>query len=76
MMKRLKMTTADDVIAHMGGVSQVARRFGMRQTAVSQWLARGKIPAAYYFAIADELAIDPPRKLFSFHPIQPPKENR
>lgn len=45
------MKPLDRAIAHAQGVGRLARRLGIGQTTVSQWRARGRVPAGHCAAI-------------------------
>jgi len=46
--------TAEEAIIRLGGTADVARRFGVRPSAVSNWRSRG-IPGHWHLRVAREL---------------------
>lgn len=59
------MKTVDDLIAAMGGTSQMAKQLGVGPSTVSNWRAAGVIPARRYAQIEYEVD-DVPMELFDF----------
>ncbi len=49
----LRMNTLDRAINLMGGVTKLAAAIGQRQNTVSNWRARGRVPAEHCAAIEE-----------------------
>lgn len=47
-----QVSSLSTLIQTLGGPAYLARRLGIRSQAISQWIARGRIPAARVFAVA------------------------
>lgn len=45
------INSVDDIVTALGGVKSVSELTGVGSTAVSNWKARGRIPAEHYFII-------------------------
>ena len=66
------LNSVDAIVEAVGGVTAAASLTGVSSPAVSNWKARGSIPAEYFAAFADEL--DRRRKrfdrtVFGFRPV-------
>lgn len=65
--------TIDSVIEALGGPSKVAEMCGVRTTAVSNWVARGRISKGCFLVVRDGLAakgLEASPTVFGFKPAE------
>jgi hypothetical protein len=58
--------TKQDIIEQAGGLTAISARVDVKRASVRVMLARGPIPASWYFALCDMTGQALPRHLFSF----------
>jgi len=67
------LTTFEEVVRELGGITAISRLAGRSRTAVCNWKAARKFPAGEYPTIRDaliELGYRPDMRLFTFRNIR------
>lgn len=52
------ITSVEQMIDALGGTSAAADLVGIDKRVVSNWKARGRVPAGYFFALTDALGAE------------------